>query len=182
MKRICVFCGSSVGRDPVYQHAARALGDALVDRGLGLVYGGAQRGLMGVIANQVLARGGEVIGVIPERMVEAELAHPGVTELLVVPGMHERKATMAARSDGFIAMPGGFGTLEELTEVVTWSQLGLHHKPFGVYNVAGYFDAFLQFGRHMVDAGFLKPAHFEMLRVSSDPGVLIELLGLPDID
>lgn len=178
MKRVCVFCGSSVGNDPVYRQAAQAFGEALAERGLGLVYGGAQRGLMGVVADAVLGRGGEVIGVIPERMVDAELAHRGVTELLIVPGMHERKATMAARSDGFVAMPGGFGTLEELTEVITWSQLALHHKPFGILNVAGYFDGFLSFGRHMVDSGFLKPAHFAMLHVSSEPPALLDALGI----
>jgi uncharacterized protein (TIGR00730 family) len=133
---------------------------------------------MGVLANRVLQRGGEVIGVIPERMVEAELAHRGVTELLVVPGMHERKATMAARADGFVALPGGFGTLEELTEVITWSQLGLHHKPFGVLNVAGYFDGFLAFAAHMAGSGFLKPAHLAMLKAEAAPHALLDLLGV----
>ena len=179
MKRICVFCGSNRGSDPAYAEAACGLADVLVTRGLGLVYGGAHRGLMGVLADRVLSRGGEVIGVIPERMAAEEIAHLGVTELVVVRDMHERKAVMAARADGFVAMPGGFGTLEELMEIVTWSQLGLHHKPFGVLNVEGYFDAFLAFVEHMQVEGFIKPAHRDALRVAPDPQGLLDMLDLP---
>lgn len=178
MKRICVFCGSSMGNDPVYEDAARSLGDVLAMRGLGLVYGGAQIGLMGVLANRVLARGGNVVGVMPERMISAERAHFGLSELLVTRDMHERKALMATRSDAFIALPGGFGTLEELTEIVTWSQLGLHQKPFGILNVAGYFDAFLAFVEHMQASGFIKPVHRDMLLVASDAQSLLDLLDV----
>jgi uncharacterized protein (TIGR00730 family) len=178
MKRICVFCGSSMGNDPVYEGAALNLGDVLAMRGLGLVYGGAQRGLMGVIANRVLQRGGNVVGVMPESMITAELAHWGVSEFVATRDMHERKALMAARSDAFIAMPGGFGTLEELMEVVTWSQLGLHTKPFGILNVAGYFDAFLAFVQHMQASGFVRAKPPVALHVSSDPQALLDMLDV----
>ncbi len=140
MRRICVFCGSAEGARPAYRDAARALGRELATRGLGLVYGGGSVGLMGVLADTVLAEGGEVIGVIPGPLATRELAHTGLTELRVVGSMHERKATMARLSDGFVALPGGLGTLEETLEVLTWTQLGIHRKPVGVLNVEGYWD------------------------------------------
>lgn len=173
---VCVFCGSGVGDDPAYAEAAVTLAQALVERDLGLVYGGAQRGLMGVLADAVLARGGRVVGVMPHWMQDRELAHRGLTELVIVRSMHERKAEMAARADAFVAMPGGFGTLDELTEVVTWAQLGLHDKPAGLLNVAGYFDAFLGFVAHMAERGFVRPEHRELLHVAAEPARLLELL------
>lgn len=175
-KRVCVFCGASWGNEPGYAEAARALADALTARGLGLVYGGAKRGLMGVLADRVLERGGEVIGVIPERMVQREIAHLELTQLLVVQTMHERKARMAEHAGAFIALPGGFGTLEELMEVVTWSQLGLHDKPCGLLNHAGYFDHFLAFIAHMQASGFVRAEHTATLRVSATPDGLLDLL------
>jgi uncharacterized protein (TIGR00730 family) len=176
MQRICVFCGSSSGDDPIYAAAARELAEALVDQGLGLVYGGAHRGLMGVLADGVLARGGEVIGVIPARMVEREIAHRGLTQLHVVQTMHERKALMAAHADAFLALPGGFGTLEELMEVVTWQQLGLHGKPCGLLNVHGYFDRFIAFIAHMTQAGFVGPAQAAALQIARSPLEALESL------
>jgi uncharacterized protein (TIGR00730 family) len=169
MQRICVFCGSSSGDDPVYAAATHELAQALVDQGLGLVYGGAHRGLMGVLADGVLARGGEVIGVIPASLAEREIAHGGLTQLHVVQTMHERKASMAAHADAFLALPGGFGTLEELMEVVTWQQLGLHHKPCGLLNVNGYFDPFITFIAHMTQAGFIRPAQAAALQIARSP-------------
>jgi len=156
MPRICVFTGSSEGRRPSYRAAAGDLGRILVQRGFELVYGGARVGLMGAVADAVLAAGGRVIGVIPEALVAREVAHTGLTELRVVSSMHERKATMADLSDGFIALPGGWGTLEELFEVLTWGQLGLHGKPCGLLNVDGYFDPLLAFLRHAVDEQFVR--------------------------
>ena len=169
LQRVSVFCGSSTGHDPIYAAAACELAEALVAQGLGLVYGGAQRGLMGVLADAVLALGGEVIGVIPARMVEREIAHRGLTQLHVVQTMHERKALMAALADAFLALPGGFGTLEELTEVLTWQQLGLHDKPCGLLNTQGYFDPFIAFIAHMTQAGFVRPAHVEALQIAESP-------------
>ncbi len=176
MSDVCVFCGSSRGNDPVYVEAARTLADALLERGLGLVYGGAQRGLMGVLADRMLEGGGRVTGVMPERMIDSELAHRGLHELVIVPSMHARKAEMAARASAFVALPGGFGTLEELTEIVTWSQLGLHEKPAGLLNVAGYFDAFVGFIAHMVGEGFVRQNHADALRVDDDPRRLLRAL------
>ena len=143
MQRICVFCGSQVGRRPLYAAAATALGTLLAQRGIGLVYGGGKIGLMGVVADAALAAGGEVIGVIPERLMNRELGHGGVTDLRVVDSMHERKAMMSELSDGFIALPGGYGTFEEFFEVVTWMQLGIQSKPCGLLNVGGYYDMLL---------------------------------------
>src|SRR5215471_20948929 len=155
-QRICVFCGSNLGFDAVYRDAATTLGGLLVDRGIGLVYGGGNIGLMGVLADTMLAHGGNVIGVIPESLLAKEVGHQGVTELRIVKSMHERKALMADLSDGFIALPGGYGTFEEFCEVVTWSQLGLHAKPCGVLNVAGYYDSLLGLFDHSVREGFLR--------------------------
>lgn len=176
LRSVCVFCGSSVGEHPAYAHGAERMAEALVERGIDLVYGGAARGLMGVLAERVLERGGRVVGVMPAWMQERELSHPGLTELVVVTSMHERKAEMAARADAFVAMPGGFGTLEELTEVVTWRQLGLHEKPAGLLNVAGYFDAFLGFIAHMHAAGFVREAHRDLVHVADEPRGLLDRL------
>ncbi|WP_113696170.1 TIGR00730 family Rossman fold protein [Amycolatopsis albispora] len=175
MKRVCVFCGSSPGKGTVYTEQAAALGKLLAERGIGLVYGGASVGTMGVVADAALAAGGEVIGVIPGHLMDAEVGHHGLTELHVVATMHERKAKMAELSDGFLALPGGAGTLEELFEVWTWAQLGLHAKPLGLVDVAGYFQPLRQFVDHMVDEGFLRPQHREMVSVDPDPRVLLEI-------
>ena len=176
MKRVCVFCGSSSGVRPGYRAAAEELGRRLAGRGIGLVYGGARVGLMGVVADAVLSARGQVIGVIPEALVSKELAHTGLTELRVVASMHERKAVMADLSDGFIAIPGGWGTLEELFEVLTWGQLGLHQKPCGLLNVEQYFDGLLSFADRMIEEGFVRRENRAMISVSSDPAALIDLL------
>ncbi|HDY97179.1 MAG TPA: TIGR00730 family Rossman fold protein [Pseudomonas sabulinigri] len=166
--RICVFCGSSAGNNPVYREAAIELGTALAKAGIGLVYGGAQVGLMGAVADAAMAAGGEVIGVIPRQLVERELAHDGLTELKEVGSMHERKAVMADLSDGFIALPGGVGTFEELFEVWTWGQLGHHQKPCALLNVGGYYDKLVTFLNHATTEGFMKQPYREMLIVASD--------------
>jgi len=153
--RLCVFCGSHAGRDPAYVRAAAQLGAALGRRGVGLVYGAGHSGLMGTVADAALAAGAEVVGVIPEAMVEREWAHKGLHRLHVVPGMHERKALMAQLSDAFLALPGGIGTLEELTEVLTWAYLGFHHKPLGLLDVSGYWEPLLVMLDRMVDERFL---------------------------
>ena len=174
MKRICVFCGSSPGARPEYRTAAINLGDALVARGIGLVYGGANVGLMGVIAESVQRGGGEVIGVIPQSMVKKELAFTGLSDLRIVGSMHERKAVMADLADGFIAMPGGLGTLEEFFEVLTWTQLGIHRKPSGILNVEGYFDTLLAFLDYSVAERFVKEVYRSMLIVDRDPAHLLD--------
>ncbi|MEH6798563.1 MAG: TIGR00730 family Rossman fold protein [Halopseudomonas sabulinigri] len=166
--RICLFCGSSAGNNPVYREAAIELGTALAKAGIGLVYGGAQVGLMGAVADAAMAAGGEVIGVIPRHLVERELAHDGLTELKEVGSMHERKAVMADLSDGFIALPGGVGTFEELFEVWTWGQLGHHQKPCALLNVGGYYDKLVTFLDHAMNEGFMKQPYREMLIVASD--------------
>ncbi|MEP6538432.1 MAG: TIGR00730 family Rossman fold protein [Bryobacteraceae bacterium] len=176
MKRICVFCGSSLGARPVYAAAARALGSLLAARGIGLVYGGAKVGLMGSLADAAIAAGGKVIGVMPELLVRKEVAHGGLKELHVVKSMHERKAMMADLSDGFIALPGGFGTFEEFCEVLTWAQLGLHSKPCGILNVGGYFDSLLQLFDQSVAEEFLRPAHRAMVVAEEEPGTLVDRL------
>ena len=178
---ICVFCGSSAGASPVYRKAATALGECLAERGIGLVYGGAQVGLMGAVADATLANGGTVIGVIPESLARVEIAHSSLTELRIVTTMHERKAEMAARSDAFIALPGGIGTLEELFEVWTWSQLGIHAKPVGLLNAGGYYDALLTFLDHMHAERFVRPQHRELLVTDDDPDGLIERLLTRDV-
>jgi uncharacterized protein (TIGR00730 family) len=157
MRRLCVFCGSSAGTRPIYRSVAESLGVALVRRGLGLVYGGGNTGLMGAIADAVLAAGGEAIGVIPEHLTEREIGHTGLTKLYVVRSMHERKAMMADLSDAFLALPGGFGTLEEFCEIVTWRQLGLHAKPCGLLNVDQFYAPLLAMFDHAVAEGLLKP-------------------------
>jgi uncharacterized protein (TIGR00730 family) len=177
VRRVCVYAGSNPGNDLIYAQAARELADLLAEHGIGLVYGGGRVGLMGVLADTALAAGGEVIGVMPQALVDREIAHEGLTELRVVASMHERKALMAELSDAFVAVPGGIGTLEELIEIYTWSQLGIHAKPCGVLNVAGYYDHLAAFLDHAVAAGFLKAEHRAVLSVASEPGELLERLA-----
>ena len=174
MKRICVFAGSNSGSHIEYLAAARALGHALVRHEVGLVYGGARLGLMGAVADTVLAARGHVTGVIPEALVAKEVAHTGLSELRVVDSMHERKAMMGDLAEGFIALPGGLGTLEEVFEVLTWAQLGLHTKPCGLLNVCGFFDGLLAFLEHAIDERFVRREHRAMLIVSSSPESLLE--------
>lgn len=175
--RVCVFCGSSAGARPDYAAAATALGAEIARRGLGLVYGGAKVGLMGTVADAVLAGGGDVIGVIPEALVERELAHPGLTRLEKVPTMHARKARMADLATGFIALPGGLGTLEELFEVWTWAQLGHHAKPCALLDVAGLYSGLARFLDTLVTEGFVREAHRTMLIAESDPAVLLDRMA-----
>ena len=176
MRNICVFCGSQSGTDLRYRQAAIELGGLLAQRGHGLVYGGGHVGLMGIIADAVLEAGGSVTGVIPRPMTERELAHETVTKLYVVSSMHERKALMASLSDAFIALPGGYGTLEELFEVIAWAQLGIHRKPIGLLNVAGYFDALLSLVDHMIGEGFIKTKHRGLFVTAERPQALLEAL------
>jgi uncharacterized protein (TIGR00730 family) len=174
MKRICVFCGSSPGARPEYVEAARLLGHTLANKGIGLVYGGAKVGMMGQLASAALEAGGEVIGVIPEQLVAKEVAFTDLENLHVVISMHERKARMAELSDGFIALPGGFGTFEEFFEVLTWAQLGIHHKPCGFLNVCGYYDKLIAFLDHTVEQKFVKSEYRAMVLVDEDPERLLE--------
>lgn len=174
MQRICVYCGANPGNDPAFQAAAQELAQELAQRGLGLVYGGASVGLMGILADTMLAAGGEVIGVIPRVLVDREVAHPGLTELHQVDSMHQRKATMAELADGFIALPGGFGTLEELFEMLTWGQLGLHRKPCGLLNINGYYQGLVDFLDHAVAAGLLMEDNRRMLLQSEQPSQLLD--------
>lgn len=175
---VCVFCGSSSGRRPEYAAAARELGDLLAQRGIRLVYGGGNVGLMGVIADAALAAGGQVIGVIPQHLMAKELGHLGLTELKIVGSMHERKALMADLSDAFIALPGGIGTLEELLEILTWGQLGLHAKPCGLLDVCGYYAPLRQMLTSAAVEGFLRPEHERLLVGSSDPADLLDRLAM----
>ena len=168
MKRVCVFCGSSAGSNHLYLENARVVGKALVRRGLGLVYGGGSVGLMGAVASAVLEAGGEVDGVIPRALEARELAHGGLTRLHRVGSMHERKAKMAELADAFVALPGGMGTLEELSEILTWAQLGLHAKPSGLLDVEGYYRPLVAFFDHAVAQGFLRPEHRRLLLVGED--------------
>ncbi|MBI4851130.1 MAG: TIGR00730 family Rossman fold protein [Acidobacteria bacterium] len=174
MKRICVFCGSSVGANPRYVKAAQELGYLMAKKNIGLVYGGASVGIMGEVASAVLKEGGNVIGVIPSFMVEKELAHPGLSELKIVNSMHERKALMAELSDGFIALPGGFGTFEEFFEVLTWGQLSIHTKPCGLLNICNYYDKLIEFIDHSVKEKFVKPECRVLVLTDSEPEKLLE--------
>ena len=174
MQRICVFSGSSSGTRPIYAQATEELGRELVRRGLGLIYGGASVGLMGTLADSMLAAGGEVIGIIPSSLISKEIAHKGLTELREVGSMHERKALMAELASGFIALPGGFGTFDELFEILTWAQLGIHQKPVGILNIAGYFDPLLSFIQHMVNEGFVRAAHQHLLLHDTAPARLLD--------
>jgi uncharacterized protein (TIGR00730 family) len=177
MKRVCVFAGSNSGYQPIYRKIAEALGHALAERHLGLVYGGARIGLMGVLANAVLDSGGHVTGVIPAALVEKEVGHSGLGDLRIVSSMHERKAMMADLADGFIALPGGWGTLDEFFEILTWGQLGLHQKPCGLLNAQGYFDALLSFVEHSIEEGFVRREHGSMILVSTSPSTILDMLA-----
>lgn len=174
MNRLAIYCGSATPADPLYIETATAVGTALARRGIGVVYGGGRLGLMGAVADAALAAGGEVIGIIPEALVGAEVAHRGCTELHVVPGMHERKRLLTDLSDGFITLPGGVGTMDELWEAISWAQLGYHEKPVGLLNVGGFYDHLVAFNRHMADVGFIRAAHRGIMIVRED---LDELLG-----
>lgn len=176
MKAIAVYCGASVGAKPLYADAARALAAVLVEHNIGLVYGGGKVGLMGVIADEVLRLGGEATGVIPKALLEREVGHEGLTRMFVVKDMHERKAMMSDLAEGFIAMPGGMGTLEELFEMVTWSQLGIHTKPIGLLNVDGFYDGLVSFVRHQEQEGFVRPQHANLMLVERDADALIRRL------
>ncbi len=180
-RRLCVFCGSSVGDVPAYLEAARDLGRRLATRGVGVVYGGAKVGLMGALADAALEAGGEVYGVIPEKLRGLEVAHEGLTELFVVDSMHARKATMATLSDGFIALPGGFGTLEEVFEVTTWTQLNYHEKPIGMLDVNGYYAGLQAFVEHAVRVGFVRPIHRELMLFDDDPDQLLARMASVEI-
>lgn len=179
LRRVCVFCGSSLGARPDYAEAARVLGAELADRRIGLVYGGAHVGLMGAVADACRQAGGEVIGVIPGSLVEAEVAHTGLDDLRIVSTMHERKALMAELSDGFVALPGGFGTVEEFCEVLTWSQLGLHSppKPCGLVDVAGFFGPLIALFDSAVDQGFLRPENRRLVLAAPDPPTMLDALA-----
>lgn len=174
MKSICVYCGSSMGVNPGYAEAARLLAAEMVKDGIALVYGGGNIGLMGVIADEVMQLGGDVTGIIPQALLDKEVGHHGLSRLHIVKDMHERKALMAQLSDGFIAMPGGIGTLEELFEAFTWLQLGLHDKPIGLLNVGGFYDGLNRFLAHTVNEGFLKQGQAELLISETTPRTLLE--------
>jgi uncharacterized protein (TIGR00730 family) len=173
LRRLCVYCGSKHGNRPAYATAARALGTLLAEREIGLVYGGATVGLMGVVADAVLEGGGEAIGVLPHGLAAKEVAHPGLTKLFLVSSMHERKALMADLADGFVALPGGLGTLEEIAEVLTWAQLGIQHKPCGLLNVARFFDGLVIYLDHATDEGLLRPEHRALVLVEEKPEALL---------
>ena len=177
LQRICVFCGSSLGRQPVYAEAARDMGSLFAERGIELVYGGGNLGLMGTIADACLRGGGRVIGVIPKSLVDKEIAHQGLAELRVVNTMHERKAMMADLADAFIALPGGYGTWEEFCEVLTWSQLGLQRKACALLNVNGYYDPLLAMAHHAVEEGFLRDVHRDLVVTDTDPVRLLDRLS-----
>lgn len=173
MKRIAVYCGSATPADPAYMETARAVGRVLTEKKIGLVFGGGRLGLMGAVADAVLDAGGEVIGVIPEALVGAEVAHKGCTELHVVSGMHERKRMFTDLSDGFLTIPGGVGTMDELWEAISWSQLGYHRKPVGLLNAHGFYDHLIAFNRHMIEIGFIRPQHAGIMLVdTSIEGIL----------
>jgi len=176
MKSVCVFCGSSPGANGAYLEAARELGRTLADQGVRVVYGGAAVGLMGAVADAALEAGGQAVGVIPEFLFKKEIAHQGLTELVTVASMHERKAKMADLSDGFIALPGGMGTLEEFCEVVTWAQLGLHQKPCGLLNAAGYYAPLMEFFNRMTAERFIKEVHKGIVLCEDDPDALLEAM------
>jgi uncharacterized protein (TIGR00730 family) len=183
VKRVCVFCGASSGRSPAYAEAARAFGAAAAARRVGVVYGGGRVGLMGAVADAALAAGGEVVGVIPQELVDRELAHGGLTELHVVGSLHERKALMAELADAFVALPGGFGTLDELLEQLTWSQLGLHAKPVGLLDVEEYWRPLIALARHATEEGFVREADLAAIAVGTDSEGLLDrldrMLALP---
>lgn len=176
IKNICVYCGSSFGRQAIYTETAQALGELLAERGIRLIYGGAKVGLMGVVADAALSKGGEVIGVIPDSLVTHEVAHEGLTDLIVTDSMHTRKMRMAELADAFIALPGGWGTLDEMFEVLTWAQLGFHKKPCGLLNVAGYYEGLKQFFKHTVDEAFVRSSNYDLLLIETEPKMLLDRL------
>ena len=176
IKALCVYCGANAGVSPDYAVAARELARVLVSENISLVYGGGKVGLMGVIADEVLRLGGEVTGVIPTQLVEREVGHMGLTRQFIVKDMHERKAMMASLSDAFIAMPGGYGTLEELFEMLTWAQLALHAKPIGLLNVDGFYDGLIAFVQNGKEQGFIRPQHAAFLNADADPAALVQRL------
>jgi len=176
MRAVCVFCGSQPGDDPVYEGEARELGALLAVRQLTVIYGGGHVGMMGALADSALAAGGNVIGVIPEHLMRPEVAHQGLTELRIVDSMHTRKRVMAEHADAFIVLPGGYGTFEEMFEMVTWLQLKLHAKPVGLINIEGYFDHLLAFLRHAAEQGFIRPQHRDLLSVDTSAAALLERL------
>jgi hypothetical protein len=178
LRSICVFCGSMPGVRPEYLDAARELGELLAARGIELVYGGGHVGMMGALADSALSAGGRVIGVIPEHLMKPEVAHQKLSELRVVDSMHTRKRQMAERSDAFLVLPGGYGTFEEMFEMVTWLQLQLHAKPIGALNVAGFFDPLMDFLRHAAEEGFIRPQHWDLLIVEASAPLLLERLRL----
>lgn len=178
MQSICVFCGASSGNSPAYHDAATAFGQTLAENRIELVWGGGHVGLMGVVADAVHAHRGRSYGVIPEFMAERELAHPFASELVVVDSMHARKAAMANRANGFVALPGGLGTMDELFEILTWAQLHIHHKPVGLLNVNGFFEPLLALIRHMVAQGFVKQTHLDLLHVADTPAALLTAMRL----
>ncbi|MEO9474914.1 MAG: TIGR00730 family Rossman fold protein [Cyclobacteriaceae bacterium] len=173
-KKIAVFCGSKTGNSPAYTSAAKQLGALMTERNIDLVYGGGNVGLMGIIADEIMSKGGNVYGIIPEKLMQMEVGHPGITELKVVNTMHERKAQMAHMADGFIAMPGGIGTLEEIIEVFTWQQIGYHDKPCAFLNTNNYYDDLFSFIQNMVDKEFLSEEHRNKLISNSNPALLLE--------
>ena len=174
MKRLAVYCGSATPADPAYVDAARLVGRTLAARGIGVVYGGGRLGLMGALADAALEAGGEVIGVIPQALVGAEVAHRGCTELHVVQTMHQRKQAFTDLSDGFVTLPGGVGTMDELWEAISWAQLGYHQKPVGLLNVDGFYDPLIAFNRQMIDAGFIRPQHAEIMIAAGDIDTLLD--------
>lgn len=177
LKSLAVYCGSAAPADPIYIETAREVGRTFARRGIRLVYGGGRLGLMGAVADAALEEGGEVIGVIPHQLVGAELAHMGCTELITVNSMHERKQAFTDRSDGFVTLPGGVGTMDELWEAMSWAQLGYHAKPVGLLNVANYYDHLIAFKRQMVEVGFVRPMHAKIMLVASNIGTLIDKLA-----
>lgn len=176
VRSVCVFCGASSGVSPAYREAAIALGQTIAQRGLTLVYGGGAVGLMGIVADAAMAAGGEVIGIIPQALKDAEVGHNGLTRLEIVDGMHARKARMAELSDAFVALPGGLGTLEELFEVWTWGQLGYHAKPLGLLDVNGFYSKLGSFLDHVVEEGFVRPQHRAMLKLADSPSQLLDAM------
>ena len=176
LARICIFCGSSTGVRSEYADAAKAMGQALLRRRIGLVYGGGCVGLMGTVADAVMGGGGEVIGVIPEALVTRELAHGDITQLIIVHSMHDRKAKMAELADAFIALPGGYGTFEEFCEILTWAQLGMHRKPCGILNVNNYYEPLMRLFDNAVAEGFLRPANRRLVIEETDPSRLLDVL------
>jgi uncharacterized protein (TIGR00730 family) len=177
MKRLAIYCGSATPADPLYIDTARAVGTMLAERGVGVVYGGGRLGLMGAVADAALAAGGEVIGIIPEALVGAEVAHRGCTELHVVPGMHERKRLFTDLADGFVTLPGGVGTMDELWEAISWAQLGYHQKPVGLLNVAGFYDGLIAFNAKMVETGFIREAHKGIMIVHEELEPLLDAMA-----